>query len=102
MLQTTQFSTRDANAPPAVETGSRTLYKLSQQGTKICPNLQKESQNYCQSQNTPLPPQEERNGTERRILGELQLTKTETEKRKSTLDESACLFCFPPPDAVLE
>jgi hypothetical protein len=84
-----------------METGSRTLFKLSQQETKISPNLQKESQNYCQSE--PPPRQEERNGTERGILGELQLTKTETKKRKSTIDESACLFCKPPPgDAVLE
>jgi hypothetical protein len=81
MLLTTQLTTRDANPPPAVETGSRTLFKLSQQGTKICPNLQKESQNYCQSQ--PPAPQEERNGTERRILGELQLKKTETKKGKA-------------------
>jgi hypothetical protein len=54
MLVTTQFTTRDANPLPAVETGSRTLFKLSQQETKINPNLQEESQNYCQSQLPPL------------------------------------------------
>ncbi len=48
------------------------------------------------------PPQEERNGTERRILKELQLTKTETKKGKAHYINLPVFFVTPLADAVLE